>query len=145
MSERLTRRMSDGRAVFAEKSKSFYSAQIYEEAREKNRQILNRLCDLEDKIEQGKIVEFPCAVGQTVYVPWEWQGQEGIASTIVECIQIVRDAKLCGFFIDMKSDDTAFNDVYGFWRTFADIGKKIFLTRLEAEKALEERSKNAIT
>ena len=38
MSERLTRRMSDGTAVFAEKSKSFYSAQIYEEAREKNRQ-----------------------------------------------------------------------------------------------------------
>lgn len=32
MSERLTRRMSDGTAEFAEKSKSFYSAQIYEEA-----------------------------------------------------------------------------------------------------------------
>lgn len=68
MSERLTRRMNDGTAVFAEKSKSFYSAQIYEEAREKNRQILDRLCDLEDKIEQGKILELPCAVGQTVYV-----------------------------------------------------------------------------
>ena len=63
MSERLTRRMSDGTAVFAEKSKSFYSAQIYEEAREKNRQILDRLCDLEDKIEQGKILELPCEIG----------------------------------------------------------------------------------
>lgn len=29
---------------------------------------INRLCDLEDKIEQGKIVELPCAVGQTIYV-----------------------------------------------------------------------------
>ena len=68
MSERLTRRMSDGTVVFTEKSKSFYSAQIYEEAREKNRQILDRLCEIEDKIEQGEIVELPFAVGQTIYV-----------------------------------------------------------------------------
>ena len=26
-----------------------------------------RLCDLEDKIEQGKIVELPCEIGDTVY------------------------------------------------------------------------------
>ena len=63
MSKRLTCRMSDGTAVFAEKSKSFYSAQIYEEEKEKKRQILDRLCDLEDKIEQGKILELPCAIG----------------------------------------------------------------------------------
>ena len=63
MSERLTRRMSDGTAVFAEESKSFYSAQIYEEAREKNRQILDRLCEIEDKIEQGKLLELPCEIG----------------------------------------------------------------------------------
>ena len=88
-------------------------------------------------IENGVIVQ-PCKVGQTVYVPWQWRGQEGIASTIVECIQIVRDAELCGFFIDMKSDDTAFNDVYGFWRTFADIGKTVFLDRAEAEAKLRE-------
>lgn len=35
---------------------------------EQSRKVLNRLCDLEDKIEQGKIVELPCAVGQTIYV-----------------------------------------------------------------------------
>lgn len=100
---------------------------------------INRLCEIEDKICEGRMLELPCKVWQTVYVPWEWEGQKGIASTIVECIQIVRDAELRGFFIDMKSDDTAFNDVYGFWRTFDDIGKKIFLTREEAEKALAER------
>ena len=127
MSERLTQRTELGTAVFNNVDIG---------------NIAKKLCDLEDKIEQGKILELPCNVGQWVYVPWQWGGQEGIASTIVECIQIVRDAKLCGFFIDMKSDDTAFNDVYGFWRTFADIGKKIFLTREEAEKALAERSEN---
>jgi hypothetical protein len=30
--------------------------------------IAKKLCDIEDKIEQGKIVELPCAVGQTIYV-----------------------------------------------------------------------------
>lgn len=35
---------------------------------EQSRKVLSRLCDLEDKIEQGKIVELPCAVGQTIYV-----------------------------------------------------------------------------
>ena len=90
---------------------------------------------------EGVIVP-PVKVGQTVYVPWVWGDQGGIASPIVECIQIVRDTDLCGFFIDMKSNDTAFNDVYGFWRTFAEIGKKVFLTREEAEKELAERSEN---
>ena len=31
-------------------------------------EIINRLCDLEDKIEQGKILELPCKIGQTIYV-----------------------------------------------------------------------------
>lgn len=94
-----------------------------------------------DHLLANGVIVPPVKVGQMVYVPWAWGDQEGIASPIVECIQIVRDTELCGFFIDMKSDDTAFNDVYGFWRTFADIGKKIFLTREEAERALERSEK----
>ena len=124
MNERLTKRFLGSNAPYTEFSD--YNG------------ILNRLCDLEDKIEQGKMLELPCVVGQTVYVPWQWEGQEGIASTIVECIQIVRDAKLCGFFIDMKSYGTAFNDVYGFWRTFSDIGKTVFLDQATAEAKLRE-------
>ena len=38
----------------------------------------------------------------------------------------------------MKSDDAAFNDIYGFWRTFDDIGKTVFLTHEEANKKLKE-------
>lgn len=113
---------------------------IVKESLLKNIDYTHRLAEniTDDLLANGVIVP-PVKVGQTVYVPWAWGDQEGIASPIVECIQIVRDTELCGFFIDMKSDDTAFNDVYGFWRTFADIGKKIFLTREEAEKALERR------
>ena len=94
MSERLTRRMSDGTAVFAEKSKSFYSAQIYEEAREKNRQILDRLCEIEDKIEQGKIVELPCEIGQTVYkVTYPYRAEPKVTEFIVCGFNYCRNAK----------------------------------------------------
>jgi hypothetical protein len=36
---------------------------VYEEMAEIQTEILNRLCDLEDKIEQGKILELPCKIG----------------------------------------------------------------------------------
>ena len=90
-----------------------------------------------DHLLANGVIVPPCKVGQTVYVPWEWFGNRGIATPIVECIQIVRSKELCGFFIDMKSDEVAFNDVYGFWKTFDDIGKTVFLTKEEAEKALK--------
>ena len=113
---------------------------IVKESLIKNIDYTHRLAEniADDLLAEGIIVP-PCKVGQTVYVPWNWQGETGIATPIVECIQIVRDKNLCGFFIDMKSDDVAFNDVYGFWKTFSDIGKTVFLTREEAEKALERR------
>lgn len=53
MYERLTKRLLGSNAPYTEFAD-------YNE-------IIERLCDLEDKIEQGKIVELPCAVGQTVY------------------------------------------------------------------------------
>lgn len=34
----------------------------------KQAMILNRLAELEDKIEQGTLIELPCKVGDTVYV-----------------------------------------------------------------------------
>lgn len=62
MNERLTERNANGTA------KSRMSATCLADAWQNETDILERLCDLEDKIEQGKIVELPCAVGQTIYV-----------------------------------------------------------------------------
>lgn len=53
MSERLTQRTELGTAVFNNVDIG---------------NIAKKLCDLEDKIEQWKILELPCAVGQTIYV-----------------------------------------------------------------------------
>lgn len=52
MSERLTQRTKLGTAVFN-------NVDIGD--------IAKKLCDLEDKIEQGKILELPCKVGDTFY------------------------------------------------------------------------------
>lgn len=54
MHERLTKRILGSNAPYTEFAD-------YNE-------IINLLCDLEGKIEQGKILELPCTVGQTIYV-----------------------------------------------------------------------------
>ena len=63
MSERLTERNANGTAKSRKSPKSSYMGTVYEEVAEIQTEILNRLCDLEDKIEQGKIVELPCQIG----------------------------------------------------------------------------------
>jgi hypothetical protein len=61
MSERLTERNAKGTA------KGRMGATCLADIWQNETDILERLCDLEDKIEQWKILELPCAVGQTVY------------------------------------------------------------------------------
>jgi hypothetical protein len=121
--------MSDGTAVFAEKSKSFYSAQIYEEAREKNAQILDRLCDLEDKIEQGKIVELPCKVGDKIFA---------LSASHTKIYEFtIREFLYDGKYVTVYGD--------GSWGaniaicTINDIGKgEVFIDRASAEAKLRE-------
>ena len=108
---------------------------------EQSRKVLNRLCDLEDKICEGKIVEMPCKVGQWVYVPWRWEGQQAVAIVKVEEIKFYDSSMHYMFFIDMESDVESFNQLFGGWKIGDSIGKTVFLTREEAERALE-RSEN---
>ena len=68
MSERLTERNANGTAKSRKSPKSSYMGTVYEEMAEIQAEILNRLCDLEDKIEQGKIVELPCQIGDEVWI-----------------------------------------------------------------------------
>ena len=108
---------------------------------EQSRKVLNRLCDLEDKICEGKIVEMPCKVGQWVYVPWRWEGQQAVAIVKVEEIKFYDSSMHYMFFIDMESDVESFNQLFCGWKIGDSIGKTVFLTREEAERALE-RSEN---
>ena len=79
----------------------------------------------------------PCKVGDTVYVPWKWNGEKGIATIEVEEIRIYDSKNHYMLFIDMESDDEDYNQTYGGWKIDDEIGKTIFLTREEAERALK--------
>ena len=92
----------------------------------------------DDLLANGVIV-LPCKVGQTVYVPWRWNGQSGIAYIEVQDLRIYDSSNHWMFFIDMESDDEDYNQSFGGWMIGECIGQTVFLTREEAEKALAER------
>lgn len=79
----------------------------------------------------------PVKVGQTVYVPWFYEGQQAIATVKVEEIRFYDSKMHCMFYIDMESDDESFNQSFGGWKVAQSIGKTVFLTREEAERALK--------
>ena len=86
-------------------------------------EIANRLAEYEDMEEQGLLVRLPCKVGDTIYrcgdpikKIYEWQ----IA------------------YVEVYEDETVFVDDSDNTFVEADIGKTVFLTHEEAERALEE-------
>lgn len=91
---------------------------------------LNRLADLEDKIEQGTLIELPCKVGDTVYVVYT---VSGIDEWEVKGIDIFESDIL--FRLGHKGTE----DYNAAW--LIEKGKYLFLTREEAEKRLKELQK----
>ena len=83
------------------------------------------------------VVVLPCGVGDTVYVPWHWNGQQGIAFSEIEEIVIYDAKKNWMFLINLESDDESFNQEFGGWKVGQSIGETVFLTREEAERALK--------
>lgn len=95
---------------------------------------------LADFLLTNGVIVLPVKVGQTVYVPWRWNGQTGIAYIEVQDLRIYDSSNHWMFFIDMESDDEDYNQSFGGWMIGECIGKAVFLTRDEAAKALAERS-----
>ena len=85
-----------------------------------------KLAELEDKIEQGTLIELPCNVGDTVYFidekRWVWE------MVVVE-IAILKKNIVCEIGNRRK-------EVRSVWKE--NWGKTIFFTREEAEKRLKE-------
>lgn len=92
---------------------------------------IDRLAELEDKIENGTLVELPCKVGDTVYEVFKYHIPPFIKETKIE--KVVITAK--GLRLRLARNS--------FYETaISSIGKTIFFTKAEAEKKLEELSKN---
>ena len=98
--------------------------------RDSERRILKRLWDLENKIEQGLMIELPCKVGDTVY----WVFTTNIQQEMYECY-------VTEFIYNNKGLDICLSkkclNGYAYF-TLKDIGKTVFLTREDAEKKLKE-------
>lgn len=85
---------------------------------------VDRLQELAEADRAGRLVVLPCKVGDTVY----WVHGAVITECKVHRIQKNRN----GLYICLKSKKS-----HGAFRTDLSIGKTVFLTREEAEKALE--------
>lgn len=90
---------------------------------------IDRLRELAEADKDERVVVLPCRVGDKLY---EVTGRKTISVYIVKAIRV----ELFGLFIEWDLDE-------GFvWQSLAgvsagEIGKTVFLTREEAEKALE--------
>lgn len=87
-----------------------------------------------DALLSGGVIVPPCNVGDTVYIPWEYNGTNGIACVEVTHILIKRNESCIktSFFTD---DDGFWLKFNGGCFDFDDFGKTVFLSREEAEKA----------
>ena len=127
---RLTRRAENGTAVYATPSGEPVK---WENNR---REVLQKLADYEDLEEQGLLLKLPCKVGTTVYV----------IDTIYECDNDYMDCIM--EFPDMYQCERGFKCEYEHeklvvrpesfdFKMLDNFNKTVFLTKEEAEKALE--------
>ena len=94
---------------------------------ERNFNALVRLAELEDKINNGTLIELPCKVGDTVYEVFKEHKPPFIQETTIEKIVITEK----GFKLRLSR-----NSVYE--TAISSLGRTIFLTESEAESELKE-------
>lgn len=92
-------------------------------------QAFDRLASYEDLAEQGKLLELPCKVGDTVYEIFRGKIQE----YEVISIHISSCSKLYGW--ELKTPHGSYSNLLGFEESA--IRSKVFLKKSEAEQALK--------
>lgn len=92
---------------------------------------IEKLGCYEDLEEQGKLIKLPCTIGDTLYTNFAVQGWYFREKNKPYATKVV--------FIGINDVDNFINVAYengnALQFNFSDIGKRIFLTREEAEKA----------
>ena len=90
----------------------------------------NKLSGIEDKIEQGKLIELPCKVGDTCYLVYEGLGN------MCRVEYKIKEVKIDNIYY---IGDNEFFTIMGEYSCYTvKFGKEIFSTREEAEKRLKE-------
>ena len=93
------------------------------------REVLSKLAEYEDLEEQGKLLELPCAVGDTAWIVFEGE--------IFECMVLKFDIVRNGIFPMLRINET----LETISVSMKTLEKTWFLTREEAESALEAERK----
>lgn len=98
----------------------------------------NALYEWENDYESGKVVKSPCKVGDTIYVPYQYNGVEGISFHKIYQIVIMENDIYVDFEVD-TDNDYVFAYIYNFGKfNIAWLNKRFFLTKEEAENKLKE-------
>lgn len=126
--KRFTKRNCAGYVVPAKSTMSGYSnIQAAEE------ELLDRLAELEDKIEAGTLVELPCKEGDIVYsVNWYSRPTPRVEAFKVDHLEVNKN------YIRVACFDFENEDNYSMYRMDS---KDISFTKDEAEKKLKELKK----
>jgi hypothetical protein len=115
------------------------SYEFNEEALDNSVKVFNRIAELEDKIEQGTLIELPCKVGDTVYIATPLWDMKKVVKAKVACLEYTVD--------ESRSDIRVYLDhEYVFSKTNPNLianryifrPDEFFLTREEAERKLKE-------
>ena len=98
--------------------------------------VLNKLADYEDAEERGMLLRLPCKVGDDVFVFREYLE----CKYDYECNDKDAYKCVCGAFCENEYKSVCIGKTQFQLQMFTEFGKTVFLTRAEAEKALEEMS-----
>lgn len=121
MAERLTVRSERGTAILKETDMKDRCEYCYEATQ--------KLAHYEDLEEQGRLIELPCKIGDTVYVVEDWGYRKELKEREVGVVALKGINDFSKEF---------WEDVYGgIFGNFSDIGKTVFITKAEAEAALK--------
>lgn len=101
-----------------------------------NSQCVQRLCELEDEIENGTLVRLHCKVGDTVYIPWVWGEVSGVATLTVEHIDMQEDGQF-RLYLELDTDIVEYEMEYR-EHLMSNFGKTWFTDKAEAEAKLRE-------
>lgn len=124
--ERLTRRSANGTGIYATPSGEPVKL-------ENNRHnVLQKLADYEDAEEQGLLLRLPCKVGDTLYCITPYVKEPIIAAHVLQMNikQFYNKRIIVRIDVMNKMGESCY--------FLDDIGKKIFLSRAEAEGKLAE-------
>ncbi len=91
---------------------------------------------LKAKIENGTLIELPCKVGDTVYIPYKFRNKNGVFETKIEEIRI--EKKHIFFWTKPLYTNNSVRVKYLGWKKPKDFNKTWFLTKAEAEAKLKE-------